>query len=217
MWVILCPRQSGLEYCWRLDSSVGQIWWESTLLIPERVRNRYPTEMVSQVFEVPVRIESILDAEPDGELFDTMTCISTLEHIGFDFASSPEDKDSAFARATSAETANTERDSETDRLFLDAAARFLRPGGSLLVSVPAGKRWTNFASRFLRVSLPINLSTTQVIGRRLFLIPDSKIESDSYFRTRLTIRLARGCKLCSTRRPNQRSQTFCHWLRNGSP
>ena len=109
------------------------------IIDPERVRNRYPAEMVNQVFEVPVRVESILNAEPDGELFDTMTCISTLEHIGFDFASSPEDNDSAFDRATSAEAANTERDSETDRLFLDTAARFLRPGGSLLVSVPAGK------------------------------------------------------------------------------
>jgi hypothetical protein len=109
------------------------------IIDPERVRNRYPSGMVNQVFEVPVRIESVLDAQPDGEQFDTMTCISTLEHIGFDFASSPEVKDSAFARATSAEAANTERDSETDHLFLETAARLLRLGGSLLVSVPAGR------------------------------------------------------------------------------
>ncbi len=55
------------------------------IINPERVRNRYPADMVEQVFDVPVRVESVLDAQPDGEFFDTITCISTLEHIGFDF------------------------------------------------------------------------------------------------------------------------------------
>jgi len=109
------------------------------IIDPERVRNRYPASMVDQVFEVPVRVESVLDAQPDGDFFDTLTCISTLEHIGFDFASDPSVEDSAFARATTAEAAVSDRDPATDRLFLDSAARFLRPGGSLLVSVPAGK------------------------------------------------------------------------------
>lgn len=109
------------------------------IIDPERVRNRYPADMVDQVFEVPVRVESVLHAQPDGELFDTITCISTLEHIGFDFASAPDVEDSAFARATTAEDAVSDRDPATDGLFLDSAARFLRPGGSLLVSVPAGK------------------------------------------------------------------------------
>jgi len=109
------------------------------IIDPERVRNRYPADLTDEVFSVPVRIESVLDAEPEGELFDTMTCISTLEHIGFDFASPPEEENSAFVRATSAESANTERDPATDQLFLEAAARLLRTGGSLLLSVPAGK------------------------------------------------------------------------------
>ncbi len=108
------------------------------IINPERVRNRYPADMVEQVFDVPVRVESVLDAQPDGEFFDTITCISTLEHIGFDFASAPGVEDSAFARATTAEAAVSERDPATDGLFLDSASRFLRPGGSLLVSVPAG-------------------------------------------------------------------------------
>lgn len=109
------------------------------IIDPERVRNRYPADTVDQVFDVPVRVESVLDAQPGAELFDTITCISTLEHIGFDFASAPGVEDSAFARATTAETAVSNRDPATDGLFLDSAARFLRPGGSLLVSVPAGK------------------------------------------------------------------------------
>jgi len=109
------------------------------IIDPERVRNRYPADTVDQVFDVPVRVESVLDAQPGAELFDTITCISTLEHIGFDFASAPGFEDSAFARATTAETAVSNRDPATDGLFLDSAARFLRPGGSLLVSVPAGK------------------------------------------------------------------------------
>jgi len=109
------------------------------IIYPERVRTRYPADIVDQVFDVPVRVESVLDARPDGELFDTITCISTLEHVGFDFASAPGVEDSAFARAITAEVAIRERDPATDGLFLDSSALFLRPGGSLLVSVPAGK------------------------------------------------------------------------------
>lgn len=109
------------------------------IIDPERVRGRYPADMVDEVFEVPVRVESVLDAEPDSGPFDLVTCISTLEHIGFDFASPADVKETAFVRATSAETADSTRDPRTDDLFLSAAARFLRPGGSLLISVPAGK------------------------------------------------------------------------------
>lgn len=108
------------------------------IIDPQRVRTRYPSDLVDQIFEVPVRVENVLEAELDGAPFDVITCISTLEHIGFDFASPPDDTKSAFSRATSAAEANSERDPETDALFLDAAVRLLAPGGSLLVSVPAG-------------------------------------------------------------------------------
>ena len=109
------------------------------IIDPQRVKGRYPTELVDQIFDVPVRVENVLEAELDGKPFDVITCISTLEHIGFDFASPLEDETSAFSRATSATEAISHRDPATDRQFLDAAHRLLAPSGSLLVSVPAGK------------------------------------------------------------------------------
>jgi SAM-dependent methyltransferase len=109
------------------------------IIDPERVRSRYPEAIRERVLGVPIRVESILDADPYDGLFDTITCVSTLEHIGFDIASDPDVTDTAFVRAKDPADAIRERDPNTDRLFMDAAARFLRPGGSLLVSVPAGQ------------------------------------------------------------------------------
>ena len=109
------------------------------IIDPARVRGRYPADMVDAVFEVPVRVESILDAEPLDGRFTAITCVSTLEHIGFDIASDPGDTSSAFKRAKSADEAVTVRDPDTDRRFLDAAHRLLEPGGDLFLSVPAGQ------------------------------------------------------------------------------
>ena len=106
---------------------------------PQRVRTRYPAEYVDQVLATPVRVESILDAEPTDGTFDTITCVSTLEHIGFDVATPPDTTDTAYVRAQRAEDAVATRDPQTDQAFLDAAARLLSAGGSLLLSVPAGK------------------------------------------------------------------------------
>jgi len=106
---------------------------------PQRVRTRYPAELVERVLATPIRVESILDAKPTDGTYDTITCVSTLEHIGFDIATPPETTDTAYVRATQAEDAVATRDPQTDRAFLDAVARLLCPGGSLLLSVPAGK------------------------------------------------------------------------------
>ena len=106
---------------------------------PLRVRSRYPEELVDRVLNVPVRIEDVLDAHITDEPFDTITCVSTLEHIGFDIAAPSEVTHTAFVRSETPEEAIRERDPQTDRKFMDAAARLLRSGGSLLVSVPAGK------------------------------------------------------------------------------
>jgi 2-polyprenyl-3-methyl-5-hydroxy-6-metoxy-1,4-benzoquinol methylase len=108
------------------------------IIDPQRVKSRYPENLVDQVFEVPVRVENVLQAEPQGSFFDMITCISTLEHIGFDFASPPENNQSVFSRANSAADADSERDPDTDAQFLAATTRLLAPGGSLLISVPAG-------------------------------------------------------------------------------
>ncbi len=109
------------------------------IIDPSRVHTRYPAELADRVLATPVRVESILDAQPTDGLYDAVTCVSTLEHIGFDIAAPASDTSTAFVRAASADEAIAVRDPQTDRLFLDAVARLLNPGGSLLLSVPAGK------------------------------------------------------------------------------
>lgn len=106
---------------------------------PQRVRTRYPAELVDRVLATPVRVENVLDAQPVDGAYDTITCVSTLEHIGFDIATPPETTSTAYVRAERAEDAVATRDPQTDRSFLDAAARLLAPGGALLLSVPGGK------------------------------------------------------------------------------
>lgn len=109
------------------------------IIDPQRVRTRYPADILEDVLAVPVFVKSFLDAQPDDGIFDTITCVSTLEHIGFDVASAPEVTETAFVRGKTPEEAIRERDPQTDRLFLDAAHRVLEPGGTLLVTVPAGQ------------------------------------------------------------------------------
>ena len=103
------------------------------IIDPQRVRTRYPSDMVDRVLAVPVRIGSILDAEPTDGRYAAITCVSTLEHIGFDVAADADDTTSAFKRAKSPEEALRMRDLNTDRLFLDAVCRHLEPGGSLFL------------------------------------------------------------------------------------
>ena len=109
------------------------------IIDPHRVASRFPPDIRDAVPAVPVRVEDFLTAEVESDRFDTITCLSTLEHIGFDVASSPDDQTSAFVRAKSPEDASSERSPSVDREFMDASARFLDSGGRLLLSVPAGQ------------------------------------------------------------------------------
>ncbi len=108
------------------------------IIDPVRVESRYRADQVEAVLKVPVRVEDFLSAQPDDSLFETVTCISTLEHIGFDKATDPTNTKSVFARAESVSELNEFRDPSTDSAFLDSAYGFLEPTGRLIISVPAG-------------------------------------------------------------------------------
>ncbi len=108
------------------------------IIDPVRVKSRYRADQVEAVLKVPVRVEDFLSAQPGDSLFETVTCISTLEHIGFDKATDPTNTKSVFARAESVSELNEFRDPSTDSAFLDSAYGFLEPTGRLIISVPAG-------------------------------------------------------------------------------
>ena len=106
------------------------------IIRPERVAERYPADLRDEALSVPVILGDVREADlPTG--FDTVTCISTIEHVGFDAAGSA--PDSAFARWTSLEATPTERDPQVTGDVMAAFRRALAPAGLLLITVPMGK------------------------------------------------------------------------------
>ena len=107
------------------------------IITPERVATRYPEPLRQQALRTPVIIGDVRTAPVPPAAFDVVTCISTIEHVGFD-AKGSTDK-SAFARWSSVEETPDSRDPEVTRDVMAAFARALRPGGLALITVPMGK------------------------------------------------------------------------------
>lgn len=105
---------------------------------PERVARRYPDAWRAEVLETPITIGDVRTLALPAAHYDVVTCISTIEHIGFDEATY-DDPATAFARSTTREGVKLHRDPHVNR---DVVAKFhdvLRPGGLALISVPMGK------------------------------------------------------------------------------
>ena len=107
------------------------------IVAPQRVAQRYPDDLRDKALAVPAILGDIRTADIPAAAFDAVTCISTIEHIGFDAAgATPE---SAFARWRTLEDTPASRDPAVSVEVMAALARALVPGGLALVSVPMGK------------------------------------------------------------------------------
>lgn len=107
------------------------------IIAPARVAGRYPEDLRERALGVPVVIGDVRTAAIPEAAFDAVTCISTIEHIGFDAPGA--DPDSAFARWTSLDATPDRRDPAITGQVMAALARALKPGGLALVSAPMGK------------------------------------------------------------------------------
>ena len=105
---------------------------------PERVQRRYPAEWLAEVLATPITIGDLRTLDLPVERYDLVTCISTIEHIGFDEATYA-DPTTAFARSTTAEGVKLHRDAHVNRDVLAKFRHALRPAGLALISVPMGK------------------------------------------------------------------------------
>lgn len=105
---------------------------------PERVKSRYPKEWLDDIFNVPVEIGDIREKDVPTESYDVVTCISTIEHIGFDKAEE-EDTSTAFKRYTEGEELQTTRAPLVDEKVLAHFHSSLKPGGHVIITVPIGK------------------------------------------------------------------------------
>lgn len=105
------------------------------IIKPERVKTRYPEAWRDQILDIPVQIGDVRKMDFSADPFDAITCISTLEHIGFD---APSDRtDTAFDRPTE-RSALPDRSPDADKDALAAFRKALKLGGLLCLTVPAG-------------------------------------------------------------------------------
>lgn len=110
------------------------------IIKPERVLTRYPKEWVSDILNVPIYIKDIRLITPSTEnKFEAITLISTIEHVGFDIASSDNNKDSSFERHINKADVVMGRSNKVEEEVLNTLSKFLTDDGLVLISVPAGK------------------------------------------------------------------------------
>jgi SAM-dependent methyltransferase len=119
---------------------VGKVNLDATdILSPKRVKGRYPKEWLKDILETDIYIGDVRSLNfAKTNHYDVVTCVSTIEHIGFDEPTSIANK-SSFKRGKTPEDVNMNRDKNTNRAVLDNVWDILKPKGRLLISVPMGR------------------------------------------------------------------------------
>lgn len=107
------------------------------IIRPERVARRYPADWRADVLATPYFEGDIRTLNLPEAAFDAVACISTIEHVGFDFAS--DRADTAFARWEKPGDVPEQRDSNASRDVMAALARALRADGIAVVTAPMGR------------------------------------------------------------------------------
>lgn len=105
---------------------------------PARVASRYPENWRESALAVPVTIGDIRRLTSFETEFDLVTCISTIEHIGFDTAST-DDPDSAFARGKTPAEVASDRAHDVNAKVLASFYRALKKGGRAIITTPMGR------------------------------------------------------------------------------
>ena len=128
-WLGLLLHINGLDNC-----SVNAY----DIVKPERVKTRYPKVWLEAILKVPVEIGDLRTMPMKEDYFDVVTCISTIEHIGFDEAEEDDDT-TAFKRSKVMEDARLNRADDVDEKVLSQFNKALKPGGHVIVTVPMGQ------------------------------------------------------------------------------
>ncbi len=107
------------------------------IIRPERVAQRYPGDWRAEVLATPYFEGDIRTLALPEAAFDAIACISTIEHVGFDFAS--DRPDTAFARWEKPGDVPQARDPNATRDVMAALARALKADGVAVVTAPMGR------------------------------------------------------------------------------
>lgn len=119
-------------------SGLGAVIDAVDIVEPRRVERRYPEEWRDEIMSVPVSVGCVREARVELDHYDLVTCISTIEHIGFDLVEE-DDPATAFKRGKSPEDAPMERGADVNRQVLEVFHRALKKGGRVILTAPMGK------------------------------------------------------------------------------
>lgn len=119
---------------------------------------------------VNYHISPLDKAFPDGSKFDAVTCLSTIEHIGYD--------NSQYGANLPAELKEP-----SDKPFLDALEKLVslvKPGGHLLVSVPFGQREVRIHRKTKKLAFQVFDSSSLEAGKKLLKSHGLEVEAVVY-------------------------------------
>jgi len=109
------------------------------IIDPKRLKKRYPEKWLKDIYSIPIYIGDVRNTTLPTNHYDMVTCISVIEHIGYD-KSSKKNEGSVFLRSNSLKALdNIVRDSDTNKKVLDKIYNCLKNNGILLLTVPMGK------------------------------------------------------------------------------
>ncbi|MEL7029601.1 MAG: hypothetical protein AAGL49_10415 [Pseudomonadota bacterium] len=108
------------------------------IIQPSAVEGRYPDTWREDIFSVPVTIGDLRSIDLPEAAYDAVTCVSTIEHIGFD-APAKDGQRGAFDRPETEAEAPIDRDPEATRAVMAQFAKALKHGGRAIISTPMGK------------------------------------------------------------------------------
>jgi len=108
------------------------------IIDPKRLEKRYPHHWLKDIYSIPIYIGDVRKTKLPENSYDMVTCISVIEHVGYDMPSE-NSKDSVFIRAKKIKELNKHRDSDTNKRVLNKIFNCLKDNGILLLTVPMGK------------------------------------------------------------------------------
>jgi len=106
---------------------------------PERFKAHTPNTLLDKLI---FRKANIRNSGYPDDFFDLIFCISTIEHVGFDEENLNPREDTSFIRPEAKPKKMDWRKWNEDYKVLKELLRIVKPGGSVLLSIPFGKATT---------------------------------------------------------------------------
>jgi len=131
---------ASLDYLWVLNNIKAKYHLNISgidIIQPVNVKSRYPLDLFQFISNIKIYNSSFLNHKIT-EKFDLISCISTLEHIGFDKKNEADNIPGSFDRKLDINDLRGTRDINTDIDFMNKASATLNKKGRLIITLPYG-------------------------------------------------------------------------------